>query len=146
MKDKLIKFGIKVFVLADSTNGYVAKIQIYTGKKVNTGGVAQVGLCTRVVLDLMEGYEHSGHQLYIDNFYTSSILFLTLYHHGIHATSTAHCSRRSFPKELIRVTRQNVGHYNFQSNGPLLAKVWVDKRVLYLLLLCHPAESCPTVS
>ena len=34
LKDKPTKWGIKVFVLADATNGYVKKIQIYTGKSL----------------------------------------------------------------------------------------------------------------
>ena len=69
MKDKPTKWGIKVFVLADSTNGYVKRLQIYTGKSLDT--VDDVGLCTRVVLDLMSGLEGSGLNLYTDNYYTT---------------------------------------------------------------------------
>ena len=32
MKNKPTKWGIKVFVLSDATNGYIYRIQIYTGK------------------------------------------------------------------------------------------------------------------
>ena len=32
MKDKLTKWEIKVFLLFDSTNGYVHRLQVYTGK------------------------------------------------------------------------------------------------------------------
>ena len=35
-----------------------------------------VGLCSRVVLDLMAGIENSGFELYTDNYYTSPELFL----------------------------------------------------------------------
>ena len=34
MKDKPTKWGIKVFVLADATNGYIKAFQVYTGKNV----------------------------------------------------------------------------------------------------------------
>jgi len=48
MKDKPTKWGIKVFVLADATNGYVSRLLVYTGK--NSSLVRdEVGLCSRVV-------------------------------------------------------------------------------------------------
>ena len=46
MKDKPTKWGIKVFVLADAKNGYVKRLQIYTGKDVSNSS-SQVGLCTK---------------------------------------------------------------------------------------------------
>ena len=60
MKDKPTKWGVKVWVLADSTNGYVKRFQIYTGKGEGTD--SSIGLCSRVVLDLMRGLESSGLQ------------------------------------------------------------------------------------
>ena len=54
MKAKPMKWGIKVFVLADATNGYIKTFQIYTGKSVEiVNGNTSVGLCTKVVLDLL---------------------------------------------------------------------------------------------
>ena len=78
MKDKPTKWGIKVFVLADSQTGYVKRLQVYTGKGLDSC-VSDVGLCTRVVLDLLEGFDHTGLQLYTDNFYTSPLLYYRLY-------------------------------------------------------------------
>ena len=49
MKDKPTKWGIKVFVLADATNGYVKAFQVYTRRTVE--GRSDVGSCTKVVLD-----------------------------------------------------------------------------------------------
>ncbi len=80
MKDKPTKWGIKVFVLADAPTGYVKRIQIYTGKGLDSC-VSDVGLCTKVVLDLMEGFYNMGVQLFTDNFYTSPLLFYRLYKH-----------------------------------------------------------------
>ena len=48
MKDKPVKWGIKVFALSDATNGYIYRMQIYTGK--NMEGGTQVGLRSQVVL------------------------------------------------------------------------------------------------
>ena len=146
MKDKPIKWGMKVFVLADATNGYVSNLQVYTGKGVDSGGTSNVGLCTRVVLDLMDGLHGSGHELYTDNYYTSPTLFLTLYNLGINACGTVRSNRRFFPKELItQCTRHNRGFYEYRSNGPLLASVWIDKRTIYFVSTLHPAEPAGTV-
>ena len=67
MKAKPTKWGIKVFVLADATNGYIRTFQIYTGKSLEDGN-SSVGLCTKVVLDLMSGLKGSGLHLYTDNY------------------------------------------------------------------------------
>ena len=77
MHDKQTKWGVKVWVLADARNGYVKKFEVYNGK--GKGNQSRVGLCSRVVLNLMEGLHNSGLHLYTDNFSTSPLLF----HHYI---------------------------------------------------------------
>jgi len=74
MKDQPTKWGTKVFVLADAHNGYVKNIQIY-----NVENESDIGLCTKVVLDLLDDIEASGLHIYTDNYYTSPILFKHLY-------------------------------------------------------------------
>ena len=69
--------------LCDATNGYVYRLQVYTGKKLEDASTT-VGLCSRVVLD---GFEKLGHELYTDNYYTSPQLFQALYK-GINACGT----------------------------------------------------------
>ena len=56
IKNKPTKWGIKVFVLADVTVCYVKRLQIYSGKEADNSQ-NQVGLCTKVVLDLLSGLE-----------------------------------------------------------------------------------------
>ena len=53
LKDKPTQWGIKMFVLADATNGYVKKIQ-YTGKSSDSNSSDTV-ICTKVVWDLTSG-------------------------------------------------------------------------------------------
>ncbi|XP_065832964.1 piggyBac transposable element-derived protein 4-like [Oscarella lobularis] len=72
MKDKPTKWGIKVFILAKSSTGYVYKFDIYTGKKANPG---EHGLSTQIVLDLTEGMDGKRHVLYTDIYYSSPTLF-----------------------------------------------------------------------
>ena len=100
MKDKPTKWGIKVFTLSDATNGYIYRLQIYCEKSLDAS--TEVGLCSKVVLNLTTGMESNGHKLYMDNYYTSPQLFMTLYNKGINACGTARVNRKGFPKELIR--------------------------------------------
>jgi len=53
MKNKPTKWGIKVFMMCDATNGYIYRMQIYTGRSMESN--YDVGLCSRVVLELMDG-------------------------------------------------------------------------------------------
>ena len=72
------------FVLSDTTNGYVYRIQIYSGKNLDSD--VDTGLCFRVLLELMSDLD--GHHLYTDNYYTSPEVFLALYDKGINCCGT----------------------------------------------------------
>ena len=88
MKNKPVKHGIKVFVLADWKYGYIKKLQIYTGG-IFTLSQNELGISTKVVLDLMDGMENIHHKLYVNNHYTSLSLFLNLYFKGTNTCGTA---------------------------------------------------------
>ncbi len=106
-----------MLVLADAPTGYVKHLQVQTGKGLDSC-VSDIGLYTNVVLDLMEGFDNMGVQVFTDNFYTSPILYYRLYkHQGINACGTVHPSRVGFPPELIKVTELNRGTYQYLSNG-----------------------------
>ncbi len=111
---------------------FLMRMQVYTGQGSNNG-VSVVGLCTKVVLDLMKGCDHMGVQLYTDNFHTSPLLYYGLYkHQGINACGIVRPQRVSFPSELIiKASEINGGVYQYLSNGPFLACSWVDKRSVY---------------
>ena len=139
MKNKPTKWGIKVFVLSDATNGYIYRLQIYTGKKLES--TVDAGLCSRVLLELMTGLD--GHQLYTDNYYTSPEVYLQLFDQGINCCGTVRTNRRGFPKELVKSKRDkpDKGYYDYLSNGPLLAAAWYDRRYVYFLSTMHVGTS-----
>ena len=137
MKNKPTKWGIKVFVLCDATNGYIYRMQIYTGKNMESN--LDIGLCSRVVLELMDGLE--GHEVYTDNYYTSPRLYMALYEDQNNACGTARTNRTGFPKSIIRRTTEDRGYYNYLSNGPLLAAAWYDRRFVYFLSTFHEGAS-----
>ena len=120
MKDKPTKWGIKVFVLADATNGYIKSFQVYTGKRVESRN--DVDLCTKAVLDLLADYKHFGLHVYMGNYYSSPNLFFALHNQEINAVGTIRPTRRAYPLEHIelKASVHNRGQYKYVSNGPLL--------------------------
>lgn len=76
MKNKPTKYGIKLFVLADSCNGYTVAFNVYTGRSHFSTGQ---GLSFDSVMSLIDTtFLGSGYHLYCDNFYTSPKLFKEL--------------------------------------------------------------------
>ena len=85
LKGKPHPWGIKAFVLSDSTNGYLYNVCIYYGK--NTELVRpDLPHTVRVVLTMTEGLEQKGYDLYIDRFYSSPLLAEELTAQGITIT------------------------------------------------------------
>ena len=100
MKAKPMKWGIKLFVLADAHNGNVYHYQVYAGRNIDNLDNS-VGLTSRVVLDLLHAVQsHGSHgfEVYTDNYYTFSQLSLYLYNRGTNAVGTCKVNCRSFPK------------------------------------------------
>ena len=62
VRDKPTKWGIKYWVLADSSNAYVVNFIIYAGRA--EGGISQYGLGYDVVRKLMVDYEGQGYHLF----------------------------------------------------------------------------------
>ncbi len=125
-------------MLSDATNGYIYRLEIYTGKNEILDNAT--GLCSRVVLDLMKGFDYSGNTLYTDHYYSSPRLFFTLGKIGIGCCGTVQNDRKEFPRVL-----KNKGKYDYRSNQTLTAMVWFDKRLLYMLSTIHkPTSSLPT--
>ena len=88
MKAKPTEWGITVFVLSVSTNGYVYRFQIYSGRNSNLSGSGEHGLCTQAALSLMQD------KVFLDNYYTSPTLFLTMYDKKVQACGTARMFRK----------------------------------------------------
>ena len=93
---KPVKRGIKVWVLADSTNGYFSRFQVYTGK----GASVEKGLGMRVVKELTSELKGKNHHVFFDNYFTNYDLLADLVKDGIYSCGTARKDRRGFPEEL----------------------------------------------
>jgi len=104
MPKKPTKRGIKVWVLADSTNGYFSRLQIYTGKKGNS---TEHNLSSRVVKELTSDFQYKWHHVFFDNFFNSKQLLCDLEAVGLYGCGTARKDRKHFPQHLKNAKLHN---------------------------------------
>ena len=94
---KPIKREFKMWVRADSHNGYISQFECYTGKK---GDTAEVGLGGNVVKHLTRDPVGKNYHIYMDNFFSSVSFYKSLLLDKIYPTGTLRSNRRYFPPEL----------------------------------------------
>ena len=136
MPKKPTKWGIKVWVCSESKTGYIHKFQVYTGKS----DVCSNGLPYGMVMHLMEDLQEEGRMLYVDNFYTSPILFEHLYERGTFASGTIRVNRKHFPAKDLDQVVMCTGEMAFLHHGCFTAGKWRDKRDVYFLSTIHRDE------
>ena len=139
-RDKPVKFGFKLWVLADSLNGYTYDFKVYCGKSSTV--VSEKGLSYDVVFALMKNLLDQGYELYFDNYYTSLPLMLDLFHRKTYACGTASQNRRGFPWEFKVDKKQwesssQRGDCRWVRLGNVLALQWRDSRVVSVLSPVH---------
>ncbi|XP_047669538.1 piggyBac transposable element-derived protein 4-like [Tachysurus fulvidraco] len=144
MKNKPVKWGYKLFVLADSTNGYTWDFFIYEGK----GSPIIKGLSYDCVKRLTNTHVlGTGYKLFVDNFYTSPDLFRDLLAKKIWACGTIHGQRIGFRKDrpggLVRSSPR--GTIRWIREGPLVFVQWRDTRDVLMCSTFHSAHGQDSV-
>ena len=88
VKTKPVKWGFKLWMRCGSKSGYTYEMDVYTGK-VPTGNQSQsVGLGEKVVFNLTKSLIGTGCMIFMDSFFSSPYLFVTLQRNGMMATGT----------------------------------------------------------
>ncbi|KAM4590967.1 piggyBac transposable element-derived protein 4 [Odontesthes bonariensis] len=139
MKDKPTKWGFKLFVLADSSNGYTVNFSVYTGKNNFPMGH---GLSYDSVMTLTDkGYLGSGYNVFMDNFYTSPKLFKDLHDAKFGACGTYRESRRDCPRSSINALAKHSprGEMRWIRDGPVVYVKWMDTREVSVCSTIHAA-------
>ena len=133
MPKKPQKWGMKAWVLADSSNGYVWNWKLYTGKDVYTPE-SPLGLAHRVVLELLDDdrLRSKGYRIFTDNFYSSPDLFKDLQKKGFEACGTLRSNRRGIPED-VKSAKLRKGESHFSQDDTLLYMKWKDKRDVLML-------------
>ncbi|XP_078045556.1 piggyBac transposable element-derived protein 4 isoform X2 [Augochlora pura] len=131
-------FGIKSFVLCDCSTGFILDLIVYTGSTTEVQAFPEkFGKTGNIVATLMQPYLGKGHQLFVDDWYSSPALFEYLHSFKTNACGTVKKRRAGMPKMPEKLQK---GDLSFRSSGNLLALKWQDKREVWMLSTSHSAE------
>lgn len=88
-KNKRSRFGVKLYETCESNSGYSYNIQIYAGKDGDDSYVdKRIGISGKVVKQLIGDLNRQGRTLFIDNWYSSPMLFLQLHNEKTNVCGT----------------------------------------------------------
>ena len=140
MKSKPAKYGMKVWVLADSTTRYCWNLQAYTGK---VGKKAEANQGQRVVLELIEGLP-PGIGVVTDNYFTSLSLAKKLLAKKMTLLGTLRKNRVEVPKEVLANKFRSVYSSIFLEVDSISLVSYVPKKNKCVLLLSteHNVAKC----
>ena len=127
-----IKRGFKVWVRADSDNGFVCEYQVYCGKEKRS----ETGLGSLVVRDLTRTIVRKNHYIYCDNFFTDIPPFKDLLEDKIYACGTMCSDRKFYPTEFKPILKKGFkerGEFKLLQHESLLMTVWQDTKVVSAL-------------
>ena len=139
---KPIKWGIKVWVLADVDTGYVCNYDIYLGKPDGHG--RETDLCSKVVLNISEPFQFTNQ--HFDNYYITIHLVEELLRRRTYACGTLRANRyppifkrKGKGKTPLKLSKP--GQLRQAQKGSMLLTVWCNKRqVAVLSSNCNPNE------
>ena len=133
IKIKPVKWGIKLFTLAESTTGYVLDLLPYTGKRAETA----MSKTAQTVLDVSRHFLNLGHDFFFDNCYMSIELLHALAAKNSLCCGTVNANRVGLPSDMKKtcaaVKKLKRGESLKRMSGDVLAVTWMDTRAVNLL-------------
>ena len=116
------RFGVKLFLLADSSTGFVFRILPYQGKTTQWRDSTlrdRFGFGGAAVLSLLEGSLNKGHRVCIDNWFMSVQLTRKPLEKKTHVLGTVRKNRKGMPKFTGKLKKGQVETY---SDGDILVE------------------------
>ena len=110
MPAKPTKYSIKIWMTADSQNGYVKNFSVYLGKEANVPSVN--GLGYDVALKMASPFLKKHRHIFFNNFFASTKLMEDLLAQDTYACGTVRSNRKKLPPYVaggksLRSARQN---------------------------------------
>ncbi|XP_017795982.1 PREDICTED: piggyBac transposable element-derived protein 4-like [Habropoda laboriosa] len=129
---KRARFGIKFYKLCESASGYCYNFKIYSRKDKTD---LDYSASETVVMELSKSILNKGRTLYIDNWYSSPKLFLTLVENGTNV-GTVRFNRKNMPGDFVKAKLKK-GECRIRSCNGILALKWKDKQDVHILSTKH---------
>ena len=132
IKIKPIKWGIKLFTVAESTSGYVLNIIPYMGKRIDT----VYSKTTQTVLDVCKHNLNRGHHIFLDNYYMSVELVRVLKESHTLACGTINSNRVGLPTHVRnkdRCKHLKRGESLKATKDDMFVVSWKDTKVVHIL-------------
>lgn len=148
MPQKPIKWGYKVWCLADAVTGYIISSFIYTGQEACKFAAT---LGERVVMKLATKIK-PGSIVAFDNFFTSFSLLKNLATKNIFACGTVRSNSKGLP-DFMRNNKANQkndknmkrGEFQFKAKNRIAAVKWMDKKPVRFLSSAHSPRNVSSV-
>ena len=146
MREKPVKFGIKLWVCADAVTAYCYNLEVYTGKH-GPQVHRLMGLSARVVIGLTKPIHNFGHIIYTDNFYTSPVLAKYLAGQKTYLCGTMRHNRLGYPADIVKTNAEvrrlprGASEWRQCEDPHMIATAWKDKRMVYYLSTIHAPEA-----
>ena len=137
IKNKPKKWGVKVFILAESNSGYILKFESYTGKQELPD---EKGATYHTVMSLLENHLGRGFCEYMDNYYSSPTLYSDLVLKGTDTMGTCVCTRTNFPKKQMNQVKLKRRNSVFLRHNDLTAVRFFEQRNVFMLSICHSKD------
>ena len=124
MPSKPEKYGLKFWVCTCAKTSYVWKIQPYLGKQA--GAAPETNQGARVVLDLVGGLK--GHNITMDNFFTSYALGQKLLEKKLTMVGTLRKNKTSIPPKLLLEKKQPLFQSTFAFTETTTLVSYISKK------------------
>ena len=125
---------------------YCYNLEVYTrkhGEQINK----LMGLSASVMIGLTKPIHSFSHIVFIDNFYTSPVLFKYLAGKGTYLCKTAWANCIRYPVDLIKtkteIRRLPRGASEWRQCEGMVATAWKDKRMVHYLSSAHTPDWAP---
>lgn len=148
MKEKPVKFGIKLWVLADTSTGYTLKFFVYLGKKRTEIYNMSKGLAYEVVTRLTQGLFSQGYRLFIDSFYTTLNLVKDLYKEKVYVIGAMKKNSSAMPPCFKGVDEWEKiagrGDFRWHREDKFVIVQWKDCKVVTIISPIHQGSKLTT--
>lgn len=133
IESKRARFGIKSYMLCESSTGYIWNAIIYTGKVTQFNPkYSDYGMATSSVLTLIKPLLNQGYCVTTNNFYTSPELNEFLLKNKTDAYGTVRANRRDMPS-MFGKKKLKTGELVAWQIGKIMALRWRDKKDVCLM-------------